>query len=121
MDLKADDESRNDEAEPVVAAADPYDSRVGQFRMMTFFAIQDITKGQDVTISYIDTEMPLQARRLALLSDYHFHCCCDRCLREEKTSSSSKKASKSSNASSCGGGGKKGGSKTDKKARKKSK
>ncbi|KAF9361845.1 hypothetical protein BGX26_011069 [Mortierella sp. AD094] len=124
VDPKADDESRNAEAEPVTAAADPYDSRVGQFRMMTFFAIQDIAKGQDVTISYIDTEMPLHARRLALLSDYHFHCCCDRCLREEKMpSSSSKKASKSSDASGGGGsrGGKKGGSKADKKTRNKSK
>ncbi|KAF9147833.1 hypothetical protein BGX20_006531, partial [Mortierella sp. AD010] len=43
MDPKADGESRNDGAEPV-AVADPYDSRVGQFRMMTFFAIQDIVK-----------------------------------------------------------------------------
>ncbi|KAK3838596.1 MAG: hypothetical protein JOS17DRAFT_670337, partial [Linnemannia elongata] len=60
----------------------PYDSRVGEFRMMTFFSICEIPKGKDITISYIDTEMPLQARRLALLSDYHFHCCCERCLRE---------------------------------------
>ncbi|GJJ68734.1 hypothetical protein EMPS_01080 [Entomortierella parvispora] len=63
---------------------DPYESRVGEFRMMTFFATKDISKGEDITISYIDTEMPLHARRLALLSDYHFHCCCERCLREEK-------------------------------------
>ncbi|KAG0197343.1 hypothetical protein BGX28_009163 [Mortierella sp. GBA30] len=67
-----------------VPAVDPYDLRVGEFRMMTFFSIIDIKKGQDITISYIDTEMPLQARRLALLSDYHFHCCCERCAREEK-------------------------------------
>ncbi|KAF9126342.1 hypothetical protein BGW39_006708 [Mortierella sp. 14UC] len=65
--------------------ADPYESRVGEFRMMTFFSIRDIPKGQDITISYIDTEMPLQARRLALLTDYHFHCCCERCIREEKS------------------------------------
>ncbi|KAF9911235.1 hypothetical protein EC991_004459 [Linnemannia zychae] len=67
------------------ALPDPYDLRVGEFRMMTFFSIRDILKGQDITISYIDTEMPLQARRLALLSDYHFHCCCERCIREEKS------------------------------------
>ncbi|KAG0014145.1 hypothetical protein BGZ82_001882, partial [Podila clonocystis] len=75
---------------------DPYDTRVGEFRMMTFFAIRDIPKGQDITISYIDDEMPLQARRLALLTDYHFHCCCERCVREEQASApgSSKKGTK---------------------------
>ncbi|KAG0316967.1 hypothetical protein BGZ97_006096 [Linnemannia gamsii] len=72
-------------AAAAAAVADPYDSRVGEFRMMTFFSICEIPKGKDITISYIDTEMPLQARRLALLSDYHFHCCCERCLREEKS------------------------------------
>ncbi|KAF9983496.1 hypothetical protein BGZ75_005045 [Mortierella antarctica] len=81
---------------------DPYDSRMGEFRMMTFFAISDIPKGQDITISYIDTEMPLHARRLALLSDYHFHCCCVRCLREERKEDKSS----SSSSSKKGGGGK---------------
>ncbi|KAG0088256.1 hypothetical protein BGZ93_008740 [Podila epicladia] len=85
---------------------DPYDSRVGEFRMMTFFAIKDISKGQDITISYIDTEMPLQARRLALLSDYHFNCCCERCVREEQASApgSSKKGSKEKDNKKKGGG-----------------
>ncbi|KAF9110454.1 hypothetical protein BGX27_006324 [Mortierella sp. AM989] len=119
LDSKAGDEPSDAKEGLDIVVEDPYDSRVGQFRMMTFFSIQDITKGQDVTISYIDSEMPLHARRLALLSDYHFHCCCDRCLREEKSASSlSKKASKSANDS---GKGKKGGSKSDKKSKKKSK
>ncbi|CAO3573446.1 unnamed protein product [Mortierella alpina] len=84
-------------------AADPYDSRMGEFRMMTFFAISDIPEGQDITISYIDTEMPLHARRLALLSDYHFHCCCARCLREERKED---KSCSSGSSSKKGGGGK---------------
>ncbi|KAF8939518.1 hypothetical protein BGZ58_009523 [Dissophora ornata] len=101
--------------------ADPYDSRVGEFRMMTFYAVKDIPKGHDVTISYIDTGMPLHARRLALLSDYHFHCCCERCLREEKLASlSSKKASKNAKRAG-GGGGSKNKAKADKKSGKKSK
>ncbi|KAF9370707.1 hypothetical protein CPB97_002534 [Podila verticillata] len=89
---------------------DPYDTRVGEFRMMTFFAVKDIPKGQDITISYIDTEMPLQARRLALLSDYHFHCCCERCVREEMATAPgfNKKGSKEKDNKKKGGGGKKG-------------
>ncbi|KAF9986596.1 hypothetical protein BGZ65_006954 [Modicella reniformis] len=91
-------------------ATNPYDTRFGEFRMMTFFSIMDIAKGRDITISYIDSEVPLQARRLALLSDYHFHCCCERCLREEKMTGSSKKTSKESeekrSGQKKGGGGK---------------
>ncbi|KAI1321642.1 hypothetical protein EDD11_003122 [Mortierella claussenii] len=90
----------------VAVMPDPYDLRVGEFRMMTFFAIKNIAIGQDITISYIDTDAPLQARRLALLSDYHFHCCCERCLREENATGSAKKDLKS------GGSGRK---KKDKK------
>ncbi|KAF8940567.1 hypothetical protein BGZ47_007701 [Haplosporangium gracile] len=78
-------EEDGSETTTLATVEDPYDSRVGEFRMMTFFSICEIPKGKDITISYIDTEMPLQARRLALLSDYHFHCCCERCLREEKS------------------------------------
>ncbi|KAF9954735.1 hypothetical protein BGZ70_010477 [Mortierella alpina] len=87
----------------VTPTADPYDSRMGEFRMMTFFAICDIPKGEDITISYIDTEMPLHARRLALLSDYHFHCCCVRCSREERKED---RSSSSSSNSKKGRGGK---------------
>ncbi|KAF9368453.1 hypothetical protein CPC16_005340, partial [Podila verticillata] len=74
---------------------DPYDTR------------------QDITISYIDTEMPLQARRLALLTDYHFHCCCERCVREETVAApgSNKKASKEKDNTKKGGGGGGGGKK----------
>ncbi|KAG0056705.1 hypothetical protein BGZ83_003948 [Gryganskiella cystojenkinii] len=84
-DTKADQIVDGQEQVQELIAADPYESRVGEFRMMTFFSIKDIPEGQDITISYIDTEMPLQARRLHLLSDYHFHCCCTRCVREEKS------------------------------------
>ncbi|KAI7831289.1 hypothetical protein BC939DRAFT_438146 [Gamsiella multidivaricata] len=115
-------EKEEDEDDIATATAadsvDPYDCRIGGFRMMTFFAIKDIAKGQDITISYIDTEMPLHARRLALLSDYHFHCCCERCLREEKSggsSSSSKKAAKENKGAKKGGRVK---GKADKKAKK---
>lgn len=129
---------------------DPYDTRVGEFRMMTFFAIKDIPQGkkahschvamlqftscvlhaiskeeekkanhywcflgQDITISYIDAEMPLQARRLALLTDYHFHCCCERCMREETASApgSNKKGLKEKDNKKKGGGGGGGGKK----------
>ncbi|KAF9178937.1 hypothetical protein BGZ51_007354 [Haplosporangium sp. Z 767] len=79
-----------EQAGEAAVAPNPFASRVGEFRMMTFFAVSDISKGQDITISYIDTEAPLHARRLALLSDYHFHCLCARCMREERTSNTGK-------------------------------
>lgn len=37
-----------------------------------------IRKGQEISISYIDEDAPLEGRREAL-RDYGFVCCCDRC------------------------------------------
>jgi hypothetical protein len=37
--------------------------------------------GEEVTISYIDEELPLVERRAAL-QDYGFVCACERCERE---------------------------------------
>ncbi|KAF9977890.1 hypothetical protein BGZ73_004486 [Actinomortierella ambigua] len=83
--------------EVTATSEDPFESMVGEFRAMSFFAMRDISQGKDVTISYIDSDMPLQARRLALMSDYHFHCCCERCVREETAQKATKaKVSRSS-------------------------
>lgn len=40
-----------------------------------------IPAGTEITISYIDTELPLRERQAAL-ADYGFTCRCGRCLRE---------------------------------------
>ena len=46
-------------------------------------ARSDIAEGDEVTISYIDTQQRLRDRRLALQETYFFHCRCARCVREE--------------------------------------
>ncbi|KAJ0742727.1 putative [histone H3]-lysine(4) N-trimethyltransferase chromatin remodeling SET family [Helianthus annuus] len=48
----------------------------------TILACKPITKGQEVTISYIDEDLELEERR-ALLADYGFICKCARCVEEE--------------------------------------
>jgi hypothetical protein len=40
-----------------------------------------IKKSEEICFSYIDTALPLEDRRAALL-DYGFDCACDRCVRE---------------------------------------
>ncbi|CAN0896976.1 Histone-lysine N-methyltransferase ATXR2 [Linum grandiflorum] len=48
----------------------------------TILANRAIRKGEEITISYVEEELPLAERR-ALLADYGFECRCDRCLEEE--------------------------------------
>ena len=43
----------------------------------------DIAKGEEVTISYIDTNQPRSARQTFLKQHYHFACLCQRCLQEQ--------------------------------------
>ena len=43
----------------------------------------DIAEGDEVTISYIDTNQRLRERRRQLLETYFFTCQCTRCAREE--------------------------------------
>ncbi|XP_050208401.1 histone-lysine N-methyltransferase ATXR2 [Mercurialis annua] len=47
----------------------------------TIIALRPISKGDEVTISYIEEEVPLEERQ-ALLADYGFKCRCARCLQE---------------------------------------
>ncbi|EFN50876.1 hypothetical protein CHLNCDRAFT_141673 [Chlorella variabilis] len=45
-------------------------------------ALRDIQAGEEVTLSYIDEEAPLEERRQQL-ADYGFRCACDKCQAEE--------------------------------------
>lgn len=47
-----------------------------------FMALRDIQKNEQLTISYIDVEMPVSQRRQRLGFSYGFECGCPRCLRE---------------------------------------
>ncbi|XP_042971748.1 histone-lysine N-methyltransferase ATXR2 isoform X3 [Carya illinoinensis] len=48
----------------------------------TLIALGPISKGEEVTISYVDEDLPLEERQ-ALLADYGFKCKCPKCLQEE--------------------------------------
>ena len=45
-------------------------------------ALQDIEAEEEIFISYIDEDMPLEERQHAL-RDYGFDCCCRRCCSEQ--------------------------------------
>ncbi|XP_078437215.1 histone-lysine N-methyltransferase ATXR2 isoform X2 [Wolffia australiana] len=47
----------------------------------TIIAIRPISRGEEITISYVDEELPYNERR-ALLADYGFQCQCARCVAE---------------------------------------
>ncbi|KAM7495192.1 hypothetical protein LguiB_029801 [Lonicera macranthoides] len=47
----------------------------------TIIALRPICKGEEVTISYIDEDLPFEERK-ALLADYGFRCKCAKCLEE---------------------------------------
>lgn len=44
---------------------------------------RDITKGEELTISYVDNTLPLADRR-NIIKNYHFTCNCPLCKREER-------------------------------------
>ncbi|XP_031105734.1 histone-lysine N-methyltransferase ATXR2 [Ipomoea triloba] len=50
----------------------------------TIIALQPIQKGEEITISYIDEDLPVEERQ-ASLADYGFRCRCRRCLEEEQS------------------------------------
>ncbi|XP_052626369.1 histone-lysine N-methyltransferase ATXR2 isoform X1 [Lactuca sativa] len=48
----------------------------------TILASRPIKKGEEITISYIDEDLPFNERQ-ALLADYGFRCKCLKCIQEE--------------------------------------
>lgn len=53
-------------------------------RTMRIIAKRDIANGEEITISYVDTNAPLSARVDQLQRAYFFRCQCQRCEREER-------------------------------------
>lgn len=47
----------------------------------TIVASKPISKGEEVTISYIEEDLPFEERQ-ALLADYGFECKCVKCQEE---------------------------------------
>ncbi|KAK7335563.1 hypothetical protein VNO80_27472 [Phaseolus coccineus] len=48
----------------------------------TIIAQRSICKGEEITISYVDEELPFEERQ-ASLADYGFRCRCPKCIEEE--------------------------------------
>ncbi|KAK7324781.1 hypothetical protein VNO77_28620 [Canavalia gladiata] len=48
----------------------------------TIIALSSICKGEEITISYVDEDLPLEERQ-ASLADYGFRCRCPKCIEEE--------------------------------------
>ncbi|CAN1161187.1 Histone-lysine N-methyltransferase ATXR2 [Linum perenne] len=49
----------------------------------TILTAKAISKGEEITISYVEEDLPFAERRDSL-ADYGFNCTCDRCLQEEE-------------------------------------
>lgn len=62
-----------------------YTTKTGPF--MRYRAVRPITRGEQVTYSYIDSlySEPRQTRRLRLMDTKNFHCCCERCRSVDDT------------------------------------
>ncbi|KAH6561267.1 hypothetical protein BASA50_000277 [Batrachochytrium salamandrivorans] len=62
---------------------------IKQGNQMAFRTLQKIAAGDMLTISYIDTNIPVSARRARLMDDYFFLCLCERCVKESELDSTS--------------------------------
>ncbi|TPX64571.1 hypothetical protein SpCBS45565_g05791 [Spizellomyces sp. 'palustris'] len=65
-------------------SCDPNCVMIQNGMVMSVTARRTVNEREALTISYIDTNMPLQARRARLQADYFFVCQCTRCVAEEK-------------------------------------
>ncbi|KAI9016746.1 hypothetical protein DFJ74DRAFT_597781, partial [Hyaloraphidium curvatum] len=61
---------------------DPDASVLASPALLRVIATRDIPSGAEITISYVDVNAPLSARRERLAAEYHFRCSCGRCQRE---------------------------------------
>lgn len=51
-------------------------------RTVHLSALRDIEEGEQVFISYIDEDLPVDERKAMLRERYFFDCGCERCARE---------------------------------------
>lgn len=57
--------------------------------VLKLISLRDIQPGEEIAISYIETDRPTVARRKCLMIEYNFLCSCPRCLSPPSSSSSS--------------------------------
>ncbi|KAG2219217.1 hypothetical protein INT45_004577, partial [Circinella minor] len=61
---------------------DVFSQTRGNFRSMLIRTVQQVNPDDPLTISYIDSSLPVSARRQKLKQDYYFDCQCARCINE---------------------------------------
>ncbi|KAI8824429.1 uncharacterized protein EV422DRAFT_487271, partial [Fimicolochytrium jonesii] len=64
-------------------SCDPNTSATQAADEITFRTKRPVKQNEPLTISYIDANIPLHARRSRLQQEYYFHCMCSRCVAEE--------------------------------------
>ncbi|KAI9315078.1 hypothetical protein BX666DRAFT_353236 [Dichotomocladium elegans] len=69
----------------VVNYPDVFSTAHGGYRSMIIRSLRDVQAHEPLTISYIDSTLPVNARRRQLIEDYFFECECDRCVKETAT------------------------------------
>ncbi|KAJ3115346.1 hypothetical protein HK098_006997 [Nowakowskiella sp. JEL0407] len=74
-------------------SCDPNCESIQSKTSLTITTIRSVEKDEELTISYIDTNLPLHARRQRLLDDYYFTCRCTRCESESSGTGTTKKIS----------------------------
>ncbi|KAI9488429.1 hypothetical protein BDB00DRAFT_848031 [Zychaea mexicana] len=70
---------------------DVFSQTRGTFRTMVIRTIRHVNAGDPLTISYIDSSLPVSTRRQLLRQDYYFDCQCNRCIKELSSQKKKKK------------------------------
>lgn len=63
---------------------DPNPRGVRGTHKLTMLARRTVHPGDELTVSYVDFNLPRRARRQALRDGYGFWCVCAKCQREER-------------------------------------
>ena len=65
-------------------SCDPNCSRASQVSpwILSFQTTREVAAGEELCISYIDTNLPRSSRQYELKSVYSFDCLCERCVQE---------------------------------------
>lgn len=67
----------------------PSCSVIHYMNQLYVYAINELQPGDELTISYIDTDLPVTVRQQKLYELYNFHCRCKRCIDELSNSNKS--------------------------------
>lgn len=65
------------------ARLSPHDSTFPQYGSLAIHALRPISKGEEITVSYIETTFPFRQRQQELQDRYFFTCDCDLCLQRQ--------------------------------------